>query len=904
MTQIAGQAAQESDKKVYLRSNYQPYPFHIDKTELEFHLAPSYTIVKAKLTVRAKAGRGSEPMVLNGVNLQLRKLSINGALCSPQLYRIEGETLVLINVPDSFVLETEVLIKPKENTSLEGLYMSNLAFFTQCEAEGFRRITYYPDRPDVLSIFEVQLFANSKEFPILLSNGNLKHTERLADDLHSAVWSDPFPKPCYLFALVAGDFYCHEKRVKTSSGQEKLLQIYVRESDANKTDAAMKALEDSIAWDEKRFGLSLDLERYMIVAVSDFNMGAMENKGLNIFNTKYVLASPDVATDADYANVEAVVGHEYFHNWTGNRVTCRDWFQLSLKEGLTVFRDQEFSADMMAVSSPTARALKRIDDVRVLQQVQFAEDQGPMAHPIRPDSYEEISNFYTATVYEKGAEVVRMIHTLLGEEGFMKGMALYVQRHDGKAVACDDFVDAMADANGKDLTQFKRWYEQAGTPIVEMSQQYDAAKATLTLRFKQSNPPVGIEITNQPKKEALHIPILMGLIDAQGKPVNLMLEKDGQVEDTKSSSVLLELTQTEQSFVFHRVPNQVVVSALRNFSAPIKLIQVRTEQQAERELMHIAKYDEDLFNRAEAIFQMSVGVVLAQYQQQADAAVKIDRLCEVFTNVLDHADRDWAMAAEMLTLPTEGLLGDQVKELDPAKMRAARIAVRQALASRLRAKWLDIYTRLQLKQPYQMSADQIAMRAMKHVALGFLCELPESDGGKDAFVLAKAHFEHADNLTERVGALSAMLIQKKPADIAALQDMYEQFKQEALVIDRWFQLQATARQTNVEHIRLLMQHPLFSMTNPNRMRSLLSAFFGGNAAQFHNEQGYRLWEETVVFLNEKNPQVAARIARLLERYRHFEPRLQTLIHASLTRLQARSDLVSDVREIINKALQF
>jgi aminopeptidase N len=348
----------------------------------------------------------------------------------------------------------------------------------------------------------------------------------------------------------------------------------------------------------------------------------------------------------------------------------------------------------------------------------------------------------------------------------------------------------------------------------------------------------------------------------------------------------------------------VVVSALRNFSAPIKLIQVRTEQQAERELMHIAKYDEDLFNRAEAIFQMSVGVVLAQYQQQADAAVKIDRLCEVFANVLDHADRDWAMAAEMLTLPTEGLLGDQVKELDPAKMRAARIAVRQALASRLRAKWLDIYTRLQLKQPYQMSADQIAMRAMKHVALGFLCELPESDGGKDAFVLAKAHFEHADNLTERVGALSAMLIQKKPSDIAALQDMYEQFKQEALVIDRWFQLQATARQTNVEHIRLLMQHPLFSMTNPNRMRSLLSAFFGGNAAQFHNEQGYRLWEETVVFLNEKNPQVAARIARLLERYRHFEPRLQTLIHASLTRLQARSDLVSDVREIINKALQF
>jgi aminopeptidase N len=753
-------------------------------------------------------------------------------------------------------------------------------------------------------VFEVRIFANSKDYPVLLSNGNLKEANILGDGLHSVLWQDPFPKPCYLFALVAGQFFCLEKNKLTAGGANKLLQIYVRDVDANKTQAAMQALEDAIDWDEKRFGLSLDLERYMIVAVSDFNMGAMENKGLNIFNTRYVLANPDVATDTDYANIEAVVGHEYFHNWTGNRVTCRDWFQLSLKEGLTVFRDQEFSADMLAKSSETARVLKRIDDVRGLQQFQFAEDKGPMAHPVRPDSYEEISNFYTATVYEKGAEVVRMIHTILGEDGFMKGMRRYIELHDGKAVTCDDFVDAMAQANGRDLSQFKRWYEQAGTPVVQLKTTYDKMKSTLTLHFAQGNPPVGVEVSDRKVKLPLHIPILVGLIGPDGKALSLLLERNGLIEDTQKTNVLLELTEVEQLFVFHRVPEGTVVSALRQFSSPVRLVQEQSVKEAEFHLRHKAKYDEDLFSRAEAIFQVGQKVILDEYEQKSKQSDGFGLLLNLFEDVLSNQKLDLALKAEYLTLPTEALLGDMVRELDPQKIREIRISVKQRLASALREKWFSVYEQLQTKRPYYAAADQIAIRSLRAVVLSFLSELDDKIGRDLAFELAEKLYMQADNLTDRVTAMSAMLLQKPAEDVGAIRMMYDDFKHEELVMDRWFQLQATARFTDVGQIKMLQQHPLFSMNNPNRMRSLLGAFFSGNAAQFHKEEGYLLWEDTINYLNERNPQVAARMARLLERYRQYVPHLQNLMQSSLQRLLNQGNLVVDVREVIAKALQY
>jgi aminopeptidase N len=891
-------------KKVHLRADYQSYPFYVDKTELEFHLAPAHTLVKAKLAVRAKPGRENSPMILNGVGLQLKKVAINGVSCSESQFSVDADQLTIHQVPSVFVLETEVIIKPRENSSLEGLYVSNLAFFTQCEAEGFRRITYYPDRPDVLSVFEVKLIANVKDYPILLSNGNLKETEILSDGLHMAVWYDPFPKPCYLFALVAGQFYCHEKVAHTKSGQEKLLQIYVREEDANKTEAAMKALEDAMSWDEQRFGLSLDLERYMIVAVSDFNMGAMENKGLNIFNTRYVLANPDVATDADYANVEAVVGHEYFHNWTGNRVTCRDWFQLSLKEGLTVFRDQEFSADMMARSASDARVLKRLDDVGVLQQVQFAEDAGPMAHPIRPDSYEEISNFYTATVYEKGAEVVRMLHTILGEDGFMKGMRRYIEQHDGKAVTCDDFVDAMALANGRDLSQFKRWYEQAGTPNLLMSTHYDKQKSTLTVHFAQDNPHVGIEMATRPVKLPLLIPILFGLVDSKGDAVSLVLERNGMVEETKATTVLLEMTEAEQSFVFHRVPEGVVPSVLRQFSAPVRLKLEMDDSSKLKQNQHMAKYDEDTFNRFNAVEQIAKQVILAQYLGKTGISDQPELLVELFSDILQDTQMSPALKAEFLTLPSEALLGDEVRDLDPSRMREVRVGVRRTLASTLKPLWEKTLNGIKTDISYQTTVDQVAFRSLRHVVLGFLCELPEADGGAAALSFADKLYQQADNLTDRVAAISALLIQKPAHELEVLKDMYSDFKHEPLVMDRWFQLQAAARHTKVEHIKLLQQHPLFSMNNPNRMRSLLSVFFSSNSAQFHCEEGYALWEECVIYLNTKNPQIAARVARVLERYRHYAPHLEKQMQTVLERLLMQQNLATDVREVIVKALQF
>ena len=879
------------------RKDYTPPSYLVDTVEIAFDLAPESTRVSSRMTIQRHPEALNNTLVLHGEELTLLRIRVDGKALSKKAYRLTGLTLEIPNLPATAILELETITHPIKNTTLSGLYVSNGNFFTQCEAEGFRRIMYFPDRPDVMAKFTVMLRANKLAFPVLLSNGNLMEEGDLGDGRHYAKWEDPFKKPSYLFALVAGKLVCQEETFKLASGRDALLQIWVEDGNLDKTQHAMTSLKNSIRWDEERFGLELDLDRFMIVAVSDFNMGAMENKGLNIFNTKFVLANPRVATDTDYANIESVVGHEYFHNWTGNRVTCRDWFQLSLKEGLTVFRDQEFSADM--IGSDSGRAVKRIEDVRLLRQAQFPEDAGPMAHPVRPDSYVEINNFYTVTVYEKGSEVVRMYQTLLGRDGFRKGMDLYFARHDGQAVTCDDFRAAMADASGRDLAQFERWYSQAGTPRVAAETSYDAATKTYQLTLTQSCAPSA----GQRKKLPFHIPFAVGLLDQHGHDLPLRLAANASSSASKDTAaapttLVLELTEERQSFTFTGIEAAPVPSLLRDFSAPVVL----EFSYSDAELSFLMAHDGDAFNRWEAGQRLAMRRLLhlVQTGPAAPSGTTGDPLIDNLGKLLQDTTLDPSFREVSLTLPSESMISEQTDVVDPHAIHLARRGLYNKLAVSLRAKWLATYRANVAANGYSPGAAAVGKRGLKNLALAYLSDLDESV----VHSLLQQQYDSADNMTDRLAALGALINSRAPGRAAALARFYTDFEDDALVIDKWFMLQAMARSTDVAAVRVLMQHPAFSLKNPNRARSLIFSFCNGNPARFHapDGSGYAFWAEQVIALDALNPQVAARLARSLDRWRKYIPSLQQKMRAALGQVAKSPRLSNDVLEVVTKSL--
>jgi aminopeptidase N len=869
------------------RQDYTAPSYLVETVELGFDLDPGRTIVANRMTMRKNPDSAQREIELYGEDIELVALRIDGRLLGKREYRLEGNLLRIPNAPEALTLEIESICAPQKNTTLSGLYVSNGNFFTQCEAEGFRRITFFPDRPDVMAKYTVMLRADKARYPVLLSNGNLVEEGELGDGRHYAKWEDPFKKPSYLFALVAARLVCQEEQFRLADGRDVLLQVWVEEGNLDKTDYAMQSLKKSIRWDEERFGLELDLDRFMIVAVGDFNMGAMENKGLNIFNTKYVLANPRVATDIDFQGIEAVVGHEYFHNWTGNRVTCRDWFQLSLKEGLTVFRDQEFSGDMVGTDS--GRAVNRIDQVRTLRQAQFPEDAGPMAHPVRPDSFVEINNFYTVTVYEKGAEVVRMYQTLLGREGFRKGMDLYFERHDGQAVECDDFRAAMADANGRDLTQFERWYSQAGTPVVRATMRYDEKARSVDLTLSQSCP----RTPGQPKKLPFHIPVAVGLLGKNGADLPLVV--DGQKRGT---TAVLELTEAEQTFRFTDVREAPTPSILRDFSAPVVL----EYDYSDDDLLHLFSHDSDPVNRWEAGQRLAMGRLL-KLTAEVTSGSRLqldDTFVDAMRKVLVDESLDPAFREQALLLPTESMIADQTEVVHPLSIHMARQFVRAAIGTRLRKELLAAFEANQTPGEYSPDAESIGKRALKNLALAYLAAASDDEG----ITLAATQFDGADNMTDRAAALGALIQARAPAAEGALQRFYDEFEQDPLVIDKWFAMQASSPSTDVAAVRALMKHPAFNLKNPNRARSLVATFCMANPVQFHvpDGSGYAFWAEQVIALDSLNPQVASRLARAMDRWRRYAPALQAHMQKALKQVNGLKKLSNDVREVVGKAL--
>jgi aminopeptidase N len=883
------------------REDYVAPAYWIRTVDLTFDLDPAKTIVTSRMQVERNANVAPQPLKLHGEELNLLRVLANGESVS---FRHEDGCLVIDNLPEgTFTLEIRNTCAPEKNTHLSGLYTSSGGFFTQCEAEGFRRITYFLDRPDVMAVYTVLMRADKKKYPVLLSNGNLVEQGDLGPDRHFAKWHDPFPKPSYLFAMVAADLVARQQKIVTRSGKEHLLEVYVRRGDLDKTEHAMNSLVASIVWDEARFKLPLDLERFMIVAVGDFNMGAMENKGLNIFNTKYVLANPATATDVDYSGIESVVGHEYFHNWTGNRITCRDWFQLSLKEGLTVFRDQEFSMDM--AGSPSARAVKRIEDVRGLRQVQFPEDAGPMAHPVRPDSYVEINNFYTATVYEKGAEVVRMMQTLVGREGFAKGMSLYFERHDGQAVTCDDFAQAVADANpgsalASKLDTFKRWYAQAGTPRLIARGRYDAPSRTYTLGLEQQSDPS----PGQPVKQPFVIPVAMGLLGRDGRAIALQLE--GEATPVGTERVLV-LDEKHAYYTFVDVGEEPVPSLLRGFSAPVCLV----DGLGDAELLTLLKHDTDPFNRWEAGQRLALRRLLAAIQ--ADSTPDADpAFIEAMRGVLLHPTLDAAFKELVLTLPTEVYIAEQLETVDPQRIHAARESMKLQMAQALREDWEWAWEHHQVKGGYSPDPVSSGKRALANLALAMLCLDAKARG--DGVVPGRAYqrFKDATNMTDRLGALSALLNADCELAQPALERFHALFKGEDLVIDKWFALQAAAPEPvgagsgrSLQRVKALMQHPDFSMKNPNRARSLIFTFAMANPAGFHRADaaGYVFWADRVLELDGINPQVASRLARTMDRWKKLAEPYKSAAREAIARVAAKADLSNDVREIVTRALE-
>jgi len=867
--------------------DYKTPPWLVERVELKFDLHDSVTRVVSVLQMVLNPDRNGvlEPLSLDGEQLQLLEVKLDEKVLTTSDYIQDDKRLQIATVPEKFTLEIQTRIDPLNNTALEGLYLTSGNFCTQCEAEGFRRITYYPDRPDVLARFKVRIEAE-QSYSKLLSNGNLLEQGEASGGRHYAVWEDPFPKPSYLFALVAGDLVCLEDHYTTASGREVLLQIYVEERNSDYCDHAMRSLKKSMQWDEETFGLEYDLDRFMIVAVDDFNMGAMENKGLNIFNSKYVLARPETATDTDYLGIESVIGHEYFHNWTGNRVTCRDWFQLSLKEGLTVFRDQQFSADM------NSAAVKRIDDVRILRQFQFPEDAGPIAHPVRPAAYQEINNFYTTTIYNKGAEVIRMMQTLLGREKFIAGVQLYLHLYDGQAVTCDDFVAAMEEAGAIDLSRFKRWYWQAGTPQLQIRQIYDREQQTLTLKISQhcSATP------GQKEKQPFHIPIAIGLLDAAGEDLPLQLSGE---EQPGATTRVLNLTDNQQEFTFVGVAQQPVLSPLRGFSAPVRL----ECDFSEDELAFRMAYDSDAFNRWDAGQTLASTELLRSYRehQSGNLTALQSGFVDAWRNALSDRQVDQSLLAQLLTLPSEQYLADQLDGFDPQLIRAVRDKAILQLArenqSLLLERYHDSFT---LTGDYSLDPAAVGRRSLGNFCLSLLVRLeqPELDE------LCLQQYQNAVNMTDRLAAFASLVDSSSPHRQEVIDDFYQNWRQQPLLLDKWFTIQALCHRSEIfAEVESLMRHADFSLNNPNRVRALLGAFCQ-NMAGFHRPDGagYTLLVEQIMILDQKNPQVAARLATPLTRWKHLEKNRRKLMKQQLLRLQ-NMDLSSDLYEIVNKSLQ-
>lgn len=875
----------ETPVTVYLK-DYKTPAYLVEQVELKFDLYDSSTRVSSFLQMSLNPDRHGvlEPLILEGEQLQLIDVKLDGKVLTPEEYQQGDDCLQISAVPERFTLEIQTQIDPLNNTALEGLYLTSGNFCTQCEAQGFRRMTYYPDRPDVLAMFRVRIEADQK-YSVLLSNGNLLEQGDLHNGRHFAVWEDPFLKPSYLFALVAGDLVCLEDHYTTMSGRDVLLQIYVEEQNSNYCDHAMLSLKKSMQWDEETFGLEYDLDRYMIVAVDDFNMGAMENKGLNVFNSKYVLAHPETATDTDYLGVESVIGHEYFHNWTGNRVTCRDWFQLSLKEGLTVFRDQQFSADM------NSAAVKRIDDVRILRQYQFPEDAGPMAHPVRPASYLEINNFYTTTIYNKGAEVIRMMQTLLGEEKFIAGVELYLKRHDGQAATCDDFVAAMEETGKIDLAIFKRWYSQAGTPQLQVQQSYDAVQQSLTLEISQSCPPA----SGQEKGQPFHIPIAVGLLNDAGKDIPLQLSGEAKPGATTR---ILELTGQTQAFTFVGIDQQPILSPLRGFSAPVRLLCDFSDE----ELAFRMANDSDSFNRWEAGQILAKNELLRMYhnQEQGISVSLQATFVEAWKKALADRQADKSLLTQLLTLPSEQYLADQLCEFNPQSIREVRDQAIRQLAAASQDLLVERYSEcFSAEAVYSLDSTAVGQRSLANFSLSLLMRLaPQGDE------LCLRQYNTATNMTDRLAAFSALVDSNATERQGVIDDFYRQWKGHPLLLDKWFSILALShRSETFSEVGSLLKHPDFTLGNPNRVRALLGAFYQ-NLAVFHRDDGagYRLLVEQIMQLDQRNPQVAARMAAPLTRWKRLEPIRRELMRQELLRLQ-QADLSRDLYEIINKSLQ-
>ncbi|HEX3440414.1 MAG TPA: aminopeptidase N [Pseudolabrys sp.] len=868
-------------------SEYRPPDWLVETVDLQVSLHPTQTPVRATLKLKPNPEGGAPaPLMLDGDGLTLVSLKLDGAPVAKDAYVATPDGLTIAQPPHRpFTLEIETLVDPEANTQLSGLYRSSGNYCTQCEAEGFRRITYYPDRPDVMAVFTTRVEADKSEAPVLLANGNLKDSGDLPGGRHFAVWHDPWPKPAYLFALVGGKLGHIEDSFVTASGRKVALRIYVEPGKEDRAGYAMDSLKRSMRWDEQAFGREYDLDIFMIVAVSDFNMGAMENKGLNVFNDKYVLATSATATDADYSHIEGVIAHEYFHNWTGNRITCRDWFQLCLKEGLTVFRDQEFSSDMRS------RPVKRIADVRGLRAAQFIEDSGPLAHPVRPETYKEINNFYTATVYEKGAEVVRMVQTLIGKETFRAGMDLYFQRHDGEAATIEQFIACFADASGRDMGQFMRWYSQAGTPEVTVSGRYDAARKTYTLEVKQTLAPT----PGQPTKEPMVIPLSLGLVGKNGSDLALTLS-NGKAIDRG----VVVLTEPAQTFAFTGITERPALSINRGFSAPIKLV---TDLDGD-DLAFLAARDSDPFNRWQALQTTAMRLLIDNVAGlRAGKAPRSDeKLMVALAAILEDPALEPAFVALALVPPGEGDIAREIgRDIDPDAIFRARKALRAEIGGRLGPALSTVYERMTVRAPYSPDATSAGRRALRNVAL----DLMAATGAEAAIARAAQQYDDADNMTDRMAALATLSLHVGPTREHALADFYTRYSSDALVVDKWFSLQAAIPQPDtLDKVRALSAHPAFSLANPNRVRALIGAFAQGNVTQFNRPDGagYDFIADTILTLDPKNPQLAARMATAFRTWRTLEAGRQAKAEAALTRIKSTSGLSRDLADIVERAL--
>ncbi len=862
-----GQAA-DSPQTKYLQ-DYRPPTYAVREAELHVAIHAEHTEVRSRLQLaRSPAAAAEDSLTLDGRQLELVEIKLDGVALPPARYRVTPEQLIIPDAPANCTLECTTRIQPENNTSLEGLYRSGPVLCTQCEAHGFSRLTYFPDRPDVLTRFTVTLEADATRYPLLLANGNEVGRGRLSEGRHWVRWEDPFPKPCYLFAMVAGDLVGLQDTFRTASGRNITLRLYVEPGEEARAGFALESLKQAMRWDEATYGLEYDLDLYMIVAVRDFNMGAMENKGLNLFNSRYILADTRTASDNDHEHIQAVVAHEYFHNWTGNRVTCRDWFQLSLKEGLTVFRERQFSAAMGSA------AVKRLDAVRMLRTHQFAEDAGPLAHPVQPQSYIEVNNFYTLTVYEKGAEIIRMLHTLVGEENFRRGLRRYLEKNDGRAATIDDWLAAHAEVSGRDLSQFRIWYIQAGTPRLKARGRYDSDRRQYELTLAQETPPT----PGQSDKLPLHIPVRMALFAADGRMLH---------------EALLELRETEQCYRFEQIPEAPIPSLLRDFSAPVKLDYPHTA--AQRRLL--VQAEPDAFSRCENLQRLMLDALLGEI----DGRETDDTWLLTCADIMRDLPSDLALTAEMLSLPSESFVAEQLPSFDPGRLVQVRDRMRRQLAERYRAQWLALYHRLVPRTAYTYAASECARRRLRALALSYLGSL----GGDEVVRLAQTQTQQADNMTDRWAALSVLNELACPERAQALDRFYADFAHDPLTLDKWFALQAGSPLPEaVARVERLLLHPQYDARNPNRIRAVLASFAQQNLRGFHQADGsgYQLFAEQVHRLDAQNPQLGARLAQPLTRWQRLAEPWQSAMHGVLRSL-SRQRLSADLYEVVHKGLQ-